>query len=126
MKKEAEQLRDTYQELFQQYDVGFIISSHNPYYERTYHVLYNKEFKKYTKSKTEPKPIITNNSQSDYSDKDEIIFLTDSTVGDELDLIKEKHICYVTQESKFGFLNVKIENEDNTLVGKFILMRGRY
>ena len=39
-KKEAEQLRDTYQELFQQYAVDLVISNHNQYYERTYTIVY--------------------------------------------------------------------------------------
>ena len=119
-KVEAEQLRDIYQKLFQQYDVDLVISSHNQYYERTYPILYNEEYEKNTNKKVEPKPIITNHSQSDYSDKDNgIIFLTVGTAGDELDPVKEKHKYYFTQESKFGFLNVKIENDGKTLVGQF-------
>ena len=119
-KVEAEQLRDIYQQLFQQYDVDLVISSHNQYYERTYPILYNEEYEKSTNKKAEPKPIITNNSQSEYSDKDDgIIFLTVGTAGDELDLVKEKYKHYVTQASKFGFLNVKIENNGKTLVGQF-------
>jgi hypothetical protein len=119
-KKEAEQLRDVYQQLFQQYDVDLVISSHNQYYERTYPILYNEEYEKNTNKKIEPKPIITNNSQSDYSDKDNgIIFLTVGTAGDELDPVKEKHRYYVTQESKFGFLEIEIKNKGKTLVGQF-------
>ena len=119
-KKEAEQLRDVYQQLFQQYDVDLVISSHNQYYERTYPILYNEEYEKNTNKKIEPKPIITNNSQSDYSDKDNgIIFLTVGTAGDELDPVKEKHKYYVTQESKFGFLEIEIEDNGKTLVGQF-------
>ena len=58
--------------------------------------------------------------KSEYSDKDDgIIFLTVGTAGDELDPVKEKHDFYVIQESQFGFLNVKIENNGKTLVGEF-------
>jgi hypothetical protein len=68
----------------------------------------------------ETNPIITNNSQSDYSNKDNgIIFLTVGTAGDKLDSVKEKYKYYVIQESKYGFLNVKIENNGKTLVGEF-------
>ena len=124
-KKEAEHLRDTYQQLFQQYDVDLVISSHNQYYERTYPILYNEEYEKNTNKKVEPKPIITNNSQSEYSNKDNgIIFLTVGTAGDELDPVKEKHNYYVTQENKFGFLNIKIENDGKTLVGQFHVNNG--
>jgi len=67
----------------------------------------------------EPKPIVTNHSINEYSDKDGIIFLTVGTAGDELDPVKEKHRYYVIQDSKFGFLNVNLENNGKTLVGQF-------
>ena len=85
-KGEAEQLRDIYQQLYQQYDVDLVISSHNQYYERTYPLLYNEQYEKATNKKIEPKPIITNTVKSDYSDKDNgIIFLTVGTGGDKLE-----------------------------------------
>ena len=119
-KKEAEQLRDAYQQLFQQYDVDLVISSHNQYYERTYPILYNEEFEKKTNKKVEPKPIITNPSQSDYLNKDNgIIFLTVGTAGDELDPVKERPNFYVHQESKFGFLEIEIKNNGKKLIGQF-------
>ena len=119
-KVEAEQLRDTYQLLFQQYGVDLVISSHNQYYERTYPMIYNDEYEKTTNKKVEPQPIITSYSQSEYEDtEDGIIFLTVGTAGDELNKIKERPGFYVVQQSKFGFLNVKIENNGKTLVGEF-------
>src|ERR687898_348257 len=119
-KVEAEQLRDAYQQLFQQYDVDLVISSHNQYYERTYPILYNEEFEKETSKKVEPKPIITNPSQSDYLNKDNgIIFLTVGTAGDELDPVKERPNFYVLQESKFGFLEIEVKNDGKRLVGQF-------
>ena len=118
-KKEAEELRDTYQELFQHYDVDLVISSHNQYYERTYPLLYNADFEKMTNKKVEPKPIITVNNTSDYPPTNGIVFLTVGTAGDKLNTVKEKPDFYVIQESKFGFLNVKIENKGDTLVGEF-------
>ncbi|HEX2409115.1 MAG TPA: hypothetical protein VHJ38_18075, partial [Nitrososphaeraceae archaeon] len=119
-KLEAEQLRDAYQQLFQQYDVDLVISSHNQYYERTYPILYNEEFEKVTSKKVKPKPIITNPSQSDYLNKDNgIIFLTVGTAGDELDPIKERPNFYVHQESKFGFLEIEIKNNGKKLIAQF-------
>lgn len=50
-KGEAEQLRDIYQQLYQQYDVDLLISSHNQYYERTYPLLYNEQYEKATNKK---------------------------------------------------------------------------
>jgi len=124
-KGEAEQLRDIYQQLYQQYDVDLVISSHNQYYERTYPLLYNEQYEKTTNKKIEPKPIITNTLKTDYSDKDNgIIFLTVGTGGDELDPVKERYGFYVLQESQFGFLNVKIENNGKTLIGEFLTNNG--
>ena len=110
-KVEAEQLRDTYQLFFQQYGVDLVISSHNQYYERTHPLLYNYE--------SDKEPIIADHSQSEYLPTNGIVFLTVGTAGDELDPVKEKHDFYVIQESKFGFLNFKIENKGKTLVGEF-------
>jgi hypothetical protein len=123
-KKEAGQLRDTYQQLFQQYDVDLVISSHNQYYERTFPLLYNAEFEKMTNKKVEPKPIITVNNTSEYPPTDGIVFLTVGTAGDELDPVKENPYFYAVQKSKFGFLNIKIQNNGNTLVGEFLTNDG--
>jgi hypothetical protein len=118
-KKEAEDLRDAYQQLFQKHDVDLVISSHNQYYERTYPILYNEKYEKATNNKAEPQPIITNHSQSEYPPTDGIVFLTVGTAGDELDPVKERRNFYVIQDSKFGFLNVEIGNNGKTLVGTF-------
>ena len=118
-KQEAEQLRDLYEQLFQKSDVDLVISSHNQYYERTYPILYNEDYEKSTNKKAQPQPIITDHSQSEYPPTDGIVFLTVGTAGDELDPVKEIHDFYVVQASKFGFLNIKIENKGKTLVGTF-------
>jgi hypothetical protein len=117
-KQEAEQLRDIYEQLLQKSDVDLVISSHNQYYERTYPILYNEDYEKSTK-KTNPQPIITDHSHSEYPPTDGIVFLTVGTAGDELDPVKEIHDFYVVQASKFGFLNIEIENKGKTLVGTF-------
>ena len=101
----------TYQLLFQQYGVDLVISSHNQYYERTYPLLYNYE--------SDKEPIIADHSQSEYLPTDGIVFLTVGTAGDELDPVIEHPKFYVVQESKFGFLNIIIENGGKTLVGEF-------
>ena len=107
----AEELRDIYQLLFQQYGVDLVISSHNQYYERTYPLLYNYESGK--------EPIIADHSQSEYPPTDGIVFLTVGTAGDELDPVIEHPRFYVVQESEFGSLNIIIENGGKTLVGEF-------
>ena len=118
-KVEAKELRDIYEPLFQQYDVDLVISSHNQYYERTYPIIYNENYEKTTNKKEEPRPIIADYSQYVYPPTDGIIFLTVGTAGDELDPVKEIHDFYVIQESKFGFLNMELENNGKTLIGTF-------
>ena len=111
-------MRDDYQQLFQQYDVDLVISSHNQYYEDICYFV-QMETQKATNKKAEPQPIITNHSHSEYPPTDGIVFLTVGTAGDELDPVKERPNFYVIQDSKFGFLNVEIENNGKTLVGTF-------
>jgi len=106
-------------DFFQKTDVDLVISSHNQYYERTYPILYNEDYEKSTNKKAPPQPIITDHSQSEYPPTDGIVFLTVGTAGDELDQVKEIHDFYVVQASKFGFLNIEIENKGKTLVGTF-------
>ena len=123
-KKEAEELRDTYQQLFQHYDVDLVISSHNQYYERTYPILFNENNEKKNDKSDAPQPIIALKQQSQYPPTNGIIFLTVGTAGDELDPVSENPYFYAVQESKFGFLNIKIQNNGNTLVGEFLTNEG--
>jgi hypothetical protein len=107
----AEELRNTYHPLFEKYNVDLVISSHNQYYERTYPLLYNHE--------DDQEPIIIDNSESNYSNTKGIIFLTVGTGGDELQDIIYKEDYYIIQKEKYGFLNLKLENDRKTLVGEF-------
>jgi hypothetical protein len=108
----AEELRDTYHPLFEKYKVDLVISSHNQYYERTYPLLYNPE--------NEDDPIISDNSEYSYYNTDGIIFLTVGTAGDELKEIVDREDYYVIQENdEFGFLNLKLENNNTKIAGEF-------
>ena len=109
----AEELRNTYHPLFEKYNVDLVISSHNQYYERTYPLLYNSE--------SDEDPIITShNSESNFYNIDGIIFLTVGTGGDELKDIVDKEDYYVIQnDEEYGFLNLKLENNGKTIIGKF-------
>jgi predicted phosphodiesterase len=119
-KEEAKQLRYIYHNLFQKYDVDLVISSHNQYYERTYPISYNEEFERETNKKGKLKPIIATYEKNVYSSStDGIIFLTVGTAGDKLDKIKQKPSYYVVQESEFGFLDIKLEDNGKTLRGEF-------
>jgi hypothetical protein len=121
---EAKQLRDTYEQLFQKYDVDLVISSHNQYYERTYPILYNENDELKNDESDPPKPIITLKKQFEYPPTDGIIFLTVGTAGDKLDPVKENPYFYVVQQSKFGFLNINIQNNGKTLFGEFVANDG--
>ena len=110
----AEELRNTYHPLFEKYKVDLVISSHNQYYERTYPLSYNSE--------SDEDPIITShNSESNYyNNPNGIIFLTAGTGGDELKDIVDKEDYYVIQnDEEYGFLNLKLENNGKTIIGKF-------
>src|SRR5918994_6501349 len=107
----AEELRNTYHPLFEKYNVDLVISSHNQYYERTYPLLYNQD--------DDQEPIIIDNSESNYSNTKGRIFLTVGTGGDELQDIIYKEDYYIIQKEKYGFLNLKLENDGKSLVSEF-------
>jgi Calcineurin-like phosphoesterase len=110
-KEAAEELRNTYHPLFEKYNVDLVISSHNQYYERTYPILYNYN--------DDQDPIVIDNSESNYYNTDGIIYLTVGTGGDELQEIIDKEDYYVIQKERYGFLNLKLENNGMTIVGEF-------
>ena len=92
----AKELRNTYHLLFEKYNVDFVLSSHNQYYERTYPLLYNNE--------DYQEPVIIDNSESNYSNTNGVIFLTVGTGGDELQDIIYKEDYYIIQKEKLAFL----------------------
>jgi len=113
-KEDAEDLRNTYHPLFEEFNVDVVISSHNQYYERTYPVLYNYE------DENGPLFIDNDNSTDNYYDNtDGIIFLTVGTAGDELHEIGDKEDYYAIQKEEYGFLNLKLENNGKTIIGEF-------
>ena len=116
-KEDAEELRVTYHPLFEKYNVDLVISSHNQYYERTYPLLYNFNDDK--------EPIIIDNSESNYYNTDGIKYLTVGTGGDELQDIIDKEDYYVIQKERYGFLNLKLENNGKTIVGEFHTNKGK-
>ena len=83
-----------------------------------------KILKKKNDKSDSPQPIIAVKEQSEYSPTNGIIFLTVGTAGDELDPVSENSYFYAVQESKFGFLNIKIQNNGKTLVAEFLTNDG--
>jgi Calcineurin-like phosphoesterase len=116
-KEDAEELRNTYHPLFDRYNVDLVISSHNQYYERTYPLLYNYQ--------DDREPIIVDNSDSSYYNTIGITYLTVGTAGDELHDILDKEDYYIIQKERYGFLNLKLENNGKTIVGEFHTNKGK-
>lgn len=118
-KEEANDLRDTYQLLFQKYDVDLVLSSHNQYYERTYPILYNENEELVNDKSDIPNPIVAINDIHEYPPTDGIIFLSVGTAGDKLDPVRETHHYHVFQQSKHGFLNLELSKDGKNLSGEF-------
>ncbi len=118
--EESERIKNTFLPLFEKYNVDLVISGHNQYYERTYPMSSNKVIE-FEIQDQEPLSELTEDdvSNSIYENTNGIIYLTVGTAGDELQQIKEKEDYYVIQKEKYGFLNLKLENNGKTIVGEF-------
>ncbi|MGZ5470455.1 MAG: metallophosphoesterase [Nitrososphaeraceae archaeon] len=118
--EESERIKDTFLPLFEKYGVDFVISGHNQYYERTHPMSYNKVVGVETKDQESmSERTEDDDSKSIYENTNGIIYLTVGTAGDELQQIKEKEDYYTIQKEKYGFLNLKLENNGKTIVGEF-------
>ena len=106
---------------FEKYSVDLVISGHNQYYERSCPISYNKVIGLETKDQQSMSERTDDDadSKSTYENTNGIIYLTVGTAGDELQQIKEKADYYVIQKEKYGFLNLKLENNGKTIVGEF-------
>jgi len=107
----SEELKETFHELFEKYHVDFVLSGHTQYYQRSLPLSYNNDNPAY--------PVVMDNINYEYTDKDGIIFLTAGTAGDELHNIDYLLPYYVIQKRDFGFLNFDVRNSGHTLVGTF-------
>jgi predicted MPP superfamily phosphohydrolase len=118
--EESERIKNTFLPLFEKYNVDLVISGHNQYYERTYPMSSNKVIGFETQDQESLSELTDDDiSNSIYENTNGIIYLTVGTAGDELQQIKEKEDYYVIQKEKYGFLNLKLENNGKTIVGEF-------
>jgi hypothetical protein len=118
--EESERIKNTFLPLFEKYNVDLVISGHNQYYERTYPMSSNKVIKFETQDQESLSELTEDDvSNSICENTNGIIHLTVGTAGDELQQIKEKEDYYVIQKEKYGFLNLKLENNGKTIVGEF-------
>lgn len=120
--EESERIKNIFLPLFEKYGVDLVISGHNQYYERTYPMSYNEVVGLETKDQDSMFELTEDDdedSKSIYENTNGIIYLTVGTAGDELQQIKEKEDYFVIQKEKYGFLNLKLENNGKTIVGEF-------
>ena len=111
-RKDSENLKNTFHQLFEKYQIDLVLSGHTQYYQRSLPLLYNNN------DSTSPS-IIDQNNNNGYTNNKGVIFVTAGTAGDALHNIDYFHPYYVIQEGKFGFLNFNLENNGHTLTGTF-------
>ncbi len=109
--KDSEELKNTFHELFEKYEVDLILSGHTQYYQRSLPLSYNNDNPTY--------PVIMDQNNNEYENNEGIIFVTAGTAGDELHKIAYSLPYYVIQKGQFGFLNFDLTNGGQTLVGTF-------
>ena len=111
-RKDSENLKNTFHQLFEKYQIDLVLSGHTQYYQRSLPLSYNNN------DSTSPS-IIDQNNNNGYTNNKGVIFVTAGTAGDALHNIDYFHPYYVIQEGKFGFLNFNLENNGHTLMGTF-------
>ena len=111
-RKDSENLKNTFHQLFEKYQIDLVLSGHTQYYQRSLPLSYNNN------DSTSPS-IIDQNNNNGYTNNKGVIFVTAGTAGDALHNIDYFHPYYVIQEGKFGFLNFDLENNGHTLMGTF-------
>ena len=109
---EAEDLKNTFHELFETFKVDLVLSGHTQYYQRSLPLSYNRDNSLYP-------VVLKNNNNNEYSKNNGIIFITAGTAGDKLQDIAKLLPYYILQEKRYGFLNFEITNNGQTLVGTF-------
>jgi hypothetical protein len=105
------ELRDTYHPLFDKYNVDLVLQAHNHNYQRSYPIIYNFEDSK--------NPTITDNDKNKYYNPKGIIFSTIGTGGAEAYPLTGQAPYIANQYIGFGFLNIDVMNNGETLSGKF-------
>lgn len=111
-RKDSENLKNTFHQLFEKYQIDLVLSGHTQYYQRSLPLSYNNN------DSTSPS-IIDQNNNNGYTNNKGVIFVTAGTAGDALHNIDYFHPYYLIQEGKFGFLNFNLENNGHTLMGTF-------
>ena len=116
-------LREVYHPLFDKYGVDLVLQAHDHNYERSYAISFNGQ--------DSEEPIIANKNESNYNFNTDnpdnphgIIFATVGTAGGELNLFEGKAPYIAKQYRGFGFLNIDLVSDGNSLNGTFIANNG--
>ena len=105
-------LRNTYQKYFDQYGVDVVLNGHVHNYQRTYPLKYD--------SVSPSSPIITSKISNDYTDPTGEIFVTVGIGGiNSHGLSGKASFVKYQQDDRFGGLDLSIENNGYTLVGRY-------
>jgi predicted phosphodiesterase len=111
-RKDSENLKNTFHQLFEKYQIDLVLSGHTQYYQRSLPLLYNN-------NDSNSPIMIDQNNNNGYTNNKGVIFVTAGTAGDKLHNIDYFYPYYAIQEGKFGFLNFDLKNNGHTLVGTF-------
>src|SRR5215211_2663634 len=106
-------LRDIYHPIFDQYGVDIVLEGHTHDYQRSFPIKFN--------SNSKSNPTITDTNRNTYNDPAGEIYAIVGTGGINFHSLSSQKSFVVFQQSKeFGFLNIDILNNGQTLVGKFL------
>jgi hypothetical protein len=107
-------LEDIYHPLFEKYGVHLILQAHAHTYERTYPLKTDP-----AEEKSED-PIITSEDSSNYPNIDGLVIATVGTAGaTPTVLATDSEYRAIDYTDLYGFLNVEVSSDGNTLVGTF-------
>lgn len=110
-KNASEDLRKTFQRMFEHYNVDIVLSGHTHYYQRTLPISYNEDSDLY--------PIVVKHENYEYNKNNGIMFVTAGTAGDDSHSIDYFLPFAALQKNTHGFLNFDIKDNGDTLVGTF-------
>jgi hypothetical protein len=106
-------LRNTYQPLFDKYGIKIVLQAHAHNYQRTYPILCN--------SKNPSSPIVTSTNNETYNNPSGEIYLTVGTGGRDLHVFVGPTSPYIhtRQDTLHGFLSLQFAGNGSTVTGRF-------
>jgi hypothetical protein len=109
---DATNLRNIYHSQFGKYGVDLVLSGHVHNYQRTFPIKYDRD--------SPSSPIVTSTASQDYFDPYGQIFVTVGTGGAFFHALsgKSSFVKY-QQDDRFGGLDLSIENNGDTLAGRY-------